>query len=348
MAGIANLGAGLSALNTNLPSVLSTGFSNLLNYFQPLADAASGLNAAFSNNTTLFNLEQQYSSLISQRDALVRLADKALSNCITEHTNVIPPNAIPPPPHINFHNLPPVNTNGVRSYDPNDIVGPAGYGSAGFVTPNETLPYSIDFTNEATATAPAQVVTVTEQLSLNLDWNTFQLGDISFGSTSISVPQGLMAYSTQVDATATLGVVVDVTAGINVKTGLVTWTFTSLDPNTLDVPADPLSGFLPPDQAPPIGEGVVSYSITPTASDPSGTVIPRRRRSSSTRMPRSIPSQSPIQSSRRRRRARSTRFQPRRRARASRSRGPARTVRARESPRTTFMSRTRAGRSSRS
>ena len=146
IAGVANLYAGLRALNTNLPGPISTEVGNLLNLFQPLADAASGLNAAFNNDTTLFGLEQQYKSLISQRDAAVLLADKALTNCIFEHANLKPPNSIPPPPHIDFHHFPPGNTVGVRSYDPNDIVGPAGYGSAGFVTPDETLPYSIDFT----------------------------------------------------------------------------------------------------------------------------------------------------------------------------------------------------------
>ena len=73
---------------------------------------------------------------------------------------------------------------------------------------------------------------------------------------------------------ATLGVLVDITAGINLTTGLVTWTFTSLDPTTLDVPANPLLGFLPPDNAAGVGEGFVSYTIEPKVSaDTNGTQI---------------------------------------------------------------------------
>ena len=36
----------------------------------------------------------------------------------------------------------------------------------------------------------AQTVTVTQQLSPNLDWSTFQLGAIDFGSTVVNVPAG--------------------------------------------------------------------------------------------------------------------------------------------------------------
>ena len=85
--------------------------------------------------------------------------------------------------------------------DPNDISGPSGYGAQGFIQPGGALPYAILFENEPTASAPAQVVTVTEQLDPNLDWNTFQLGEIGFGSTLIQVPQGLTTYSTRIDDT---------------------------------------------------------------------------------------------------------------------------------------------------
>ena len=52
----------------------------------------------------------------------------------------------------------------VGSSDPNDIIGPAGYGASGFVPSGQSLPYTIQFTNGSTASAPAQVVTVTESL----------------------------------------------------------------------------------------------------------------------------------------------------------------------------------------
>jgi hypothetical protein len=162
-------------------------------------------------------------------------------------------------------------TQAVTSHDPNEIIGPSGYGSAAYVPSAEPLPYEIDFTNESTATAPAQIVTITEQLSSALDWTTFQLGNIGFGSTTITVPAGLQTFSTTISLSSTLSV--EVAANLDTLTGVVTWTFTSIDPNTGQVPTDPLSGFLPPDVTSPEGEGYVDYTVKAKSSSPSGTVI---------------------------------------------------------------------------
>ena len=158
-------------------------------------------------------------------------------------------------------------------HDPNDLLGPSGYGSAGFLTPGGALPYTIEFSNEKTAEVPADNVIVTEQLSPNLDWSTFQLGTIGFGSYVVNVPPGLTSYSTRVDATATLGVYVDIDASLNLSTGLLTVTFTSLDPTTLDTPSNPLVGFLPPDTNPPNGEGYINYTIQPKAGLATGATL---------------------------------------------------------------------------
>jgi RHS repeat-associated protein len=157
--------------------------------------------------------------------------------------------------------------------DPNNLIGPAGFGPQGFIPASQPLDYTIDFQNEPTATAPAQQVVVTQQLSPSLDWSTFQLGDIDFGNITVQVPPDRTSYQTVVDASASTGVLVDVSANFNPLTGVVTWTFTSLDPTTLDTPSNPLEGFLPPDKTDPEGDGYVSYSVEPKASDTTGTVI---------------------------------------------------------------------------
>jgi RHS repeat-associated protein len=158
--------------------------------------------------------------------------------------------------------------------DPNFIAGPSGSGAQGFVADAGTFPYAVYFENQPTASAPALVVTVTQQLDSHLDWSTFQLGAMGFGNFTVQVPPGLQHYSTRVDATASLGCFVDVTADLNRLTGVVTCTFTTIDPTTLDVPTgDPLAGFLPPDDASQRGEGWVSYTINPLPALPTGTVI---------------------------------------------------------------------------
>src|SRR5262249_18643195 len=98
-------------------------------------------------------------------------------------------------------------SDGVTPGDPNEIIGPAGFGAAGFLTPDETLPYTIFFENQPTASAPAQVVTVTQQLDPDLDYSTFQVGEFGLGGMVVSVPQGLppgLNYASRIDARATL------------------------------------------------------------------------------------------------------------------------------------------------
>jgi RHS repeat-associated protein len=162
----------------------------------------------------------------------------------------------------------------ILPHDPNDILGPGGYGAQGYVPASQAFSYTVQFQNAATATAPADTVVVTEQLASDLDWSTFQLGDFGFGDIVVQVPPGHTTYQTVVNATASVGVLVDVSANFNPATGVVTWTFTSLDPTTLDVPANPLEGFLPPDETDPEGDGFVSYSVQPKPALTTGTVIP--------------------------------------------------------------------------
>ena len=184
-----------------------------------------------------------------------------------------PPTPPPDPPGPPPGPCPGCTTTVHIPHDPNDLLGPSGYGSAGFLTPGGALPYTIEFSNEKTAEVPADNVVVTEQLSPNLDWTTFQLGTIGFGSYVVNVPPGLTSYSTRVDATATLGVYVDIDASLNLSTGLLTVTFTSLDPTTLDTPSNPLVGFLPPDTNPPNGEGYINYTIQPKAGLATGETL---------------------------------------------------------------------------
>jgi RHS repeat-associated protein len=169
-----------------------------------------------------------------------------------------------------------LNTNTINqknSGDPNAIIGPSAYGSADFVSASSVLPYTIDFQNTPTATASCGEIQITQQLSANLDWSTFQLGDIVLGSLDIAIPAGMSSIDQTLDERSTLDVYVQVVAGINANTGVATWTLTALDPTTMQIPEDPLLGLLPPDTSPPEGDGSVCYTIQPKAGDTTGTVI---------------------------------------------------------------------------
>ena len=54
-----------------------------------------------------------------------------------------------------------------------------------------------------------------------------------------------------------------VDAELNVQSGLLQVTFTSLDPLTNEVPADPLAGFLPANRSAPQGDGFLTDSVAP-------------------------------------------------------------------------------------
>ena len=161
-----------------------------------------------------------------------------------------------------------------RPTDPNFISGPAGFGSQGFLSDDAPLPYYIGFENEPDATAPAQFVDVTQQLDPSLDWSTFQFGDFGFGDLTYSMPAGRTSFSTRIDDRADAGVFVDVDAQFDQLNGVVNWTFTAIDPVTLDEPiGNVLEGFLPPDITAPEGQGFVSYIVEPKTTDTTGTVI---------------------------------------------------------------------------
>jgi hypothetical protein len=160
------------------------------------------------------------------------------------------------------------------SYDPNDIVGPAGFGTGQWVSADETLRYTVRFENDPVkAKLPAQIVRVSQQMDPSLDLSTFRLEQMSFGDTLVTVPPGRVFYQTRLNVTNALGVFVDITAGLDLATREVTWEFTSLDPATGGLPFDPFVGFLPPNTNGIIGQGFVSYTIKPKAGIASGDII---------------------------------------------------------------------------
>ena len=139
---------------------------------------------------------------------------------------------------------------------------------AGFVRADGVLPYRIDFENDATATAPAQQVVITDQLSPNLDWSTFELTEVGFGDTFISVPADSQHFQTTVPMTYNGQTFeVQIEAGLDPGTGQVTAHFQSIDPAT-SLPPDVLTGFLPPEDGTGRGQGYFSYTVSPRPACP--------------------------------------------------------------------------------
>jgi RHS repeat-associated protein len=157
----------------------------------------------------------------------------------------------------------------VFSQDPNDKLT-AGYRSQGFISSDSGLPYVIRFENKSTATAPAQMIVVADQLSPNLDLDTFELNEIALGQNVIVLPRGLSYYQTSLNLGACL---TDIEVGLDPETRTLTATMMAIDPLTGWLPEDVMTGILPPNDSTGRGEGYIAFTVSPKAGLTNATVI---------------------------------------------------------------------------
>ena len=177
---------------------------------------------------------------------------------------------------------PPTGPGGGRStqvlgaWDPNDKSGPSGVGDGRSTLPGALMPYTVFYENDETkATCPASLVEVEDQLDADLDWSTFELGDINlYGDFWVDVPEGRQYYYQVVDLRPEgKDVLVEVEAGLDPSTGIVRWTFQTLDPDTLEEPLDPFRGFLSHLADGRANEGKVEYMVRARADLATGATI---------------------------------------------------------------------------
>lgn len=148
------------------------------------------------------------------------------------------------------------------SNDPNEIYGPAGYGEEHMINTFDRIDYKILFENDPDlATAAAARVKVTCPLHPHADPTTVRLGQYGFGDYIFDVPEMSTYYSKRHDLADSLGVWVDVSAGIDIDKNEMYWIFQSIDPETGVAPVDAI-GFLPVnDTLTGKGEGFVTFSV---------------------------------------------------------------------------------------
>ncbi|WP_240695693.1 RHS repeat-associated core domain-containing protein, partial [Candidatus Chloroploca sp. Khr17] len=163
------------------------------------------------------------------------------------------------------------------SQDPNEKISVAGFGAGNFVRADTLVTYRIDFENYPDATAPAQVVTIRDPLSTDLDWSTLELTELGFGDVILQVPPGRQEFQTVVDYTYTddeYDFTIEVHVEAWLEDGQLNVNFTSIDPVT-NLPPTVDKGFLPPETDPETGRGTgfVAYTIRPQPGLPSGTAI---------------------------------------------------------------------------
>jgi len=190
--------------------------------------------------------------------------------------------------------------------DPNSKAGLSGLGPRAFVSTGDALEYLIEFENQPTATAAALEVKIVDQLAQDLDWATVELGEIEFGGIRIQVPGGLDHYEGRLAIDGWTWdssngwhrggepLVVDVRAGVDVSTGVLSLSVACASANTGTFPEDPFAGFLPPNRPELLyyatnraaccgatgtgervqpGQGYLTYTVRPRANVATGTII---------------------------------------------------------------------------
>ena len=152
---------------------------------------------------------------------------------------------------------------GVGSYDPNEMIGPAGYGEEHYMKPKPEMSYTITFENKSSATAPAHEVFVNDTLdATKFDFSSFGFTSYGWADTTIVIDgQNMKDFVEEVDLRPARNIIVRVSGTFNDSTGVAQWSFVSLDPVTMDYAEEVDDGFLLPNDDNHVGEGFVAFGI---------------------------------------------------------------------------------------
>ena len=171
----------------------------------------------------------------------------------------------------------------LHAVDPNDIIGPLGFDSLQWMSVNDEFGFTIRFENDPDfATGPAQIVKINCPIDDKMNLSSVRLGTFGFGDFVFNPPPNSSFYADRLDVTDSLGVFVDITAGIDINNKEVFWIFESIDPVTGLAPLEGDVGFLPvndttvtiyTDTITQKGEGFVTFTILPKSSDITGDTI---------------------------------------------------------------------------
>lgn len=175
-------------------------------------------------------------------------------------------------PHPRQH---PVNM--MNSYDPNDIYGYTSESGSKYISKDvQKVNYTIEFENDPEfATASAHTVVVKDVLDKNLfDLASYKPTAIKIGDKIVDL-NGDQTFVTTVDMRPAIDAIAQVDGMLDSKTGTVTWSFTSLDPMSMEPSYHVMQGFLPVN-ADGNGIGEVMFDINLKQQFPDGTEIPNQ------------------------------------------------------------------------
>ncbi|MCH5373133.1 MAG: hypothetical protein JJ992_04105, partial [Planctomycetes bacterium] len=153
------------------------------------------------------------------------------------------------------------------------MTGPFTVESSGFVPAEEPLPFTVHFQNDPASSSHTSEIRVVTPLDPNLDARSFRLGDLKVGDITVHIPNSRSLFQGDFDFTDSLGFLLRVSAGVDLKTSSATWLLQAIDPLTGELVQDPNVGLLPPNNAQGQGAGFVSYSMVPSEEAETGAEI---------------------------------------------------------------------------
>ncbi|MEO6833411.1 MAG: T9SS type A sorting domain-containing protein, partial [Chitinophagaceae bacterium] len=166
-------------------------------------------------------------------------------------------------------------SNSVTSFDPNEIYGPQGIGTPGYLNSLQRQPFLVTFENVDTASAVAQTVVVLDTIDKSkFDINSLVLGDAVVGGQTFRVPQGRNEFMVQGSLNNIPSIKLRIVATTDTAKGIIRWQFTALDSATNNLPL--LQGFLQPNINGVQGTASVSYTIKPSSTVIDGSILQSR------------------------------------------------------------------------
>lgn len=162
----------------------------------------------------------------------------------------------------------------VNSHDPNDLVGPQGYGTGNFIAPGMEMRFMLRFENEAEATAPTHWMRAFTTFDEAYDLDSFTLNSLYVAGNLIELTEGRDSFNQKVVLTVDgKEVLTEIAVNLDRETRELKAEFTALDPQTGLMLQDPLKGMLYPNDETGRGDAFITYTITAKQELTTGTTI---------------------------------------------------------------------------
>jgi len=153
----------------------------------------------------------------------------------------------------------------INSTTPEDKYGPSGYSDESgnkYIDSLKVYEYRIDYWNKEDATAPAAIVYIRDTIDTGFDLKTLRFTEFGFLKWKVKLDGG-QYFNVNVDCRPDMPYIVNVEGTVDYNTREVFWVHTTLDPGTMELPDDPMSGYLPPIDSTGYQIGWVNYTVRP-------------------------------------------------------------------------------------